>query len=214
MFFRQLRRPGRSATTVAPRRRWPTVRHARNPVRRPLYRWPFMRCFVAVWPAPDVVEALGALPRPSTPGLRWSSREQWHVTLRFLGDIDAQAVTDASAMLARAADGAVGAPLADGGPGTRFLGPGLLIWPVDGLTEVANEVERLTATIGKPPPSRSFYGHITLARGRQGADLRRSPHLVTSLALAWTATSLTLVESELHPDGARYRLVEEFPLPE
>ena len=170
-----------------------------------------MRCFVAVWPAPDVVEALGALPRPETPGLRWSSREQWHVTLRFLGDIDAQAVTDASAMLARAADSAVGAPRADGGPGTRFLGPGLLIWPVDGLTEVANEVERLTATIGKPPPSRSFYGHVTLARGRPGVDLRRSPHLVTSLALSWTATSLTLVESDLHPDGARYRVLEEFP---
>jgi 2'-5' RNA ligase len=134
-----------------------------------------MRCFVAVWPAPDIVEALEALPRPETPGLRWSSREQWHVTLRFLGDIDAQAVTDVSAMLARAADSAVGAPRADGGPGTRFLGPGLLIWPVDGLTEVANEVERLTDTFGKPPPSRSFYGHVTLA----GSPGRRSPPLTT-----------------------------------
>jgi len=172
-----------------------------------------MRCFVAVWPAPDVVEALGALPRPAMAGLRWSPREQWHVTLRFFGDIDAQAVTDASAVLARIADGAGEAPLADGGPGTRFLGPGLLIWPVDGLAHLANEVERLTAAIGKPPPSRSFYGHVTLARGRQGLDLRRATHLLTPLASSWTAASLTLVESELHPDGARYRLLDEFPFP-
>jgi len=172
-----------------------------------------MRCFVAVWPAPNVVEDLEALPRPETPGLRWSSREQWHVTLRFFGDIDAQALTDASAVLARAADRADRAPLVNGGPGTRFLGPGLLIWPVDGLAEVANEVERLTATIGKPPPSRSFYGHITLARGRRGVDLHRATHLLTPLALSWAATSLTFVESELHPDGARYRVLAEFPLP-
>jgi len=146
-------------------------------------------------------------------GLRWSTRGQWHVTLRFFGDIDAQAVTEASAVLVRAADGAGQAPLADGGPGTRFLGPGLLIWPVNGLAQMAAAVERLTAAIGKPPPTRSFYGHVTLARGRQGLDLRRATHLLAPLALSWTATSLTLVESELHPDGASYRVLEEFPFP-
>jgi RNA 2',3'-cyclic 3'-phosphodiesterase len=172
-----------------------------------------MRCFVAVWPAPEVVEALGALPRPETPGLRWSSREQWHVTIRFFGDIDAQAVTDASAVLARAADRADGAPLATGGPATRFLGPGLLIWPVGGLAGVVNDIERLTAKIGKPPPSRSFYGHVTLARGRQGVDLRRAAHLLAPLALSWTAASMALIESDLHPDGARYRVLAEFPFP-
>jgi 2'-5' RNA ligase len=172
-----------------------------------------MRCFVAVWPAPDVVVALGGLPRPAMAGLRWSSREQWHVTLRFFGDIDAQAATDASAALARAADGAGEAPLAEGGPGTRFLGPGLVVWPVEGLAQVADALGRLTATIGKPPPSRSFYGHVTLARGRQGVDLRRAAHLLSALVLSWTAASLTLVESELHPDGARYRVLEEFPFP-
>ncbi|HUC14083.1 MAG TPA: hypothetical protein VMS00_06495, partial [Acidimicrobiales bacterium] len=134
-------------------------------------------------------------------------------TLRFFGDIDARAVTDASAVLTRVVDASGEAPLADGGPGTRFLGPGLLIWPVEGLAQVANEVERLTATIGKPPPSRSFYGHVTLARGRQGLDLRRATRLLTPLALSWTVTSLTLVESELHPDRARYRVLEEFPFP-
>jgi len=205
---------------VAQGRRWlkggggPTATHGRKPLGRPLYRGPVMRCFVAMWPAPDVVEALEALPRPETPRLRWSSRDQWHVTLRFFGDIDAQAVTDASAVLARAVERAGGAPLANGGPGTRFLGAGLLVWPVEGLAEVANQVERLTATIGKPPPSRSFYGHVTLARGRQGVDLRRAPHLLTPLALSWTATSLTLVETELHSDGARYRVLEEFPFPD
>jgi 2'-5' RNA ligase len=172
-----------------------------------------MRCFVAVWPTPDVVTALEGLARPTMSALRWSSREQWHVTLRFFGDIDARSITNASAALARAAHGARQAPLAEGGPQTHFLGPGLVVWPVEGLAHVAMALEHLTATIGKPPPSRSFYGHLTLARGRQGVDLRRAPHLLAPLAVSWTATSLTLVESQLHPDGARYGVLEEFPFP-
>jgi len=116
-------------------------------------------------------------------------REQWHVTLRFFGDIDAQALTDASAVLARAADRADRAPLVNGGPGTRFLGPGLLIWPVDGLAEVANEVERLTATIGKPPPSRSFYGQYHPGPGTPGRGPSPRDALADPLALVLAATS-------------------------
>ena len=43
------------------------------------------RLFIAVWPPPDVVEQVAALPRPPVAGLRWTEPEQWHVTLRFLG---------------------------------------------------------------------------------------------------------------------------------
>ena len=54
-----------------------------------------MRLFVAVWPTPAVVEELGALPRPAAPGLRWTTADQWHVTLRFLGDADPGEAADA-----------------------------------------------------------------------------------------------------------------------
>jgi 2'-5' RNA ligase len=53
---------------------------------------------------------------------------------------------------------------------------------------------------------------MTIARGRQGADLRPARHLLTSLAMSWRVTSLSLVQSELHPDGARYRDIETFPI--
>ena len=172
-----------------------------------------MRCFVAVWPSPDVVDALAALPRPVAEGLRWSSKDQWHVTLRFFGELNDRALTDASAALVRAAAGLPSPLIADGGPCTRFLGPGLVVWPVEGLSAAATSVEQMTTAIGKPPPARDFYGHITLARGRQGLDLRRATELLTPLATSWAAASLTLVASELHPEGARYRVMQEFSLP-
>ncbi|MDQ1444823.1 MAG: hypothetical protein QOI20_1287, partial [Acidimicrobiaceae bacterium] len=46
------------------------------------------RLFVAVWPRPEVVDALARLPRPDVPGLRWTGPDHWHVTLVFLGASD------------------------------------------------------------------------------------------------------------------------------
>ncbi|MER3453020.1 MAG: RNA 2',3'-cyclic phosphodiesterase, partial [Acidimicrobiia bacterium] len=46
-----------------------------------------MRLFVAVWPPEEVLDVVAKLPRPGVVGLRWTSREQWHVTLRFFGSV-------------------------------------------------------------------------------------------------------------------------------
>ena len=46
-----------------------------------------MRAFVAVTVPPKVVDVLAAMERPAFDNLRWTTPEQWHVTLRFLGEI-------------------------------------------------------------------------------------------------------------------------------
>ena len=46
-----------------------------------------MRLFVAVVPPADAVAALGRLQHPEHPAIRWSPPSQWHVTLRFLGEV-------------------------------------------------------------------------------------------------------------------------------
>jgi RNA 2',3'-cyclic 3'-phosphodiesterase len=171
-----------------------------------------MRCFVAVWPNVDVVEALAALPRPAIDGLRWSGQDQWHVTLRFFGELDPGDVGLATEAVGLAAQGLDQPIVVHGGPGTRFLGPGLVIWPVEGLRPAAEAVERVSAHIGQPLPGRQFFGHLTIARGRRGADLRRERHVLAPLSCSWPVTSVSLVQSQLHPDGARYRILESFPI--
>jgi RNA 2',3'-cyclic 3'-phosphodiesterase len=167
-----------------------------------------VRCFAAVWPAPDVVSALAALPRPPLDAARWTTESQWHVTLRFFGDLSPAELESAGAALATVAGSLAERPTAQGGPGTRFLGPGLIVWPVAGLEKAAEAVEKATAGLGQPVPDRRFYGHTTIARGRRGSDLRRSRQALTPLAMAWPVSSLCLVKSELHPDGARYSDLE------
>lgn len=171
-----------------------------------------VRCFVAVWPTPAVVSALSALPRPAIDGLRWTTESQWHVTLRFFGDLSPAEVTNATAALSAMAGSWPEQPSANGGPGTCFLGPGLVVWPVEGLQAAAEAVERTTAQIGQPVPGRRFFGHMTMARGRRGADLRPARHVLSPLVASWPVTSLSLVQSELHPDGARYHDVERFSI--
>jgi RNA 2',3'-cyclic 3'-phosphodiesterase len=159
-----------------------------------------------------VLAALAALPRSPVPGRRWSTPDQWHVTLRFFGELGPTEVENASVALAAVA-GSWPAPFeVEGGPRTRFLGPGLVVWPVEGLTGVAQAVEQATAAIGQPVPERRFLGHVTVSRIRRGTGLHEDPRLLQPLSASWTVTSLSLVASELHPDGARYRDVQTFPL--
>jgi 2'-5' RNA ligase len=167
------------------------------------------RLFVAVWPPDDVLELIAALPRPDVEGLRWTTPEQWHVTLRFFGTAEVEDVVDA---LRRAVAPVARAEL---GPETGRFGKRVLHVPVAGLEEVAAAVVEGTREVGRPPEPRLFSGHLTLARARdrrRGVDMR--PLVGTPIRASWPVTDVSLVESHLHPRGANYEVVESVSLVE
>ena len=47
-----------------------------------------VRLFVAVSAPESVIGVLLGVDRPEVAGLRWTTEPQWHVTLRFLGEVD------------------------------------------------------------------------------------------------------------------------------
>jgi 2'-5' RNA ligase len=164
-----------------------------------------VRLFVAVWPSTEVLDAIAEFERPEVKGLRWTTPDQWHVTLRFLGECD---VDDA-----RGAFRSIEADVVDVtmGPTTARFGRRILHVPTEGLLSVATATVGATAELGHPPDQRPFAGHITLARSRRGdTDLR--PFTGLPLAGHWTAAEVTLVASHLGPGGARYEIVESLPL--
>lgn len=170
-----------------------------------------MRLFVAVWPDEAAVAQLAALNRPSIDGVRWTARSQWHVTLRFLGEVgDDDADTVASALRATAA----GVPVPTAVLGPEVTRVGNMLWaPVDGLAELARAVVGATESYGAPPEDRPFRGHITLARQRSRATGRplRSAH-GQPLAGSWGVSSIELVRSQLGREGSRYETVARLPL--
>ena len=166
------------------------------------------RLFVAVWPPDDVLDAVAALGRPSIAGLRWTTRDQWHVTLRFLGQ-----VADAGDAVAALA-GLAGGPgvQAAVGPATARFGHRILHLPVRGFEELAADAVRATAHVGQAPEDRPFAGHLTLARVAKGADVDLRRLAGTPIAGRWTAHEICLVESHLSPAGARYEVPARVPI--
>lgn len=171
------------------------------------------RLFVAVWPPADLVGRLAALPRPDVPGLRWTTPEQWHVTLRFLGRVEegqVESVVEALAGVAAAQAAQVVPVRAAAGPATGRFGHRVLHLPVDGLGGLARAVAAATAGVGEPPEDRAFSGHLTLARAKGRVNLR--PLMGMPVAAAWPVDEVALVESRLSAAGARYDVVARFPL--
>lgn len=119
------------------------------------------RLFVAVWPPDDVLNRLAVLPRPEVDGLRWTDQDHWHVTLRFLGQVDDIGAVKAALAGVAKANRPARVVL---GPAVDRFGQRVLHVPVTGLDEVAAAVVRSTAHLGKRPDDRPFNGHVTLAR--------------------------------------------------
>ncbi len=125
------------------------------------------RLFTGVEIPLGIAERLSYL-RGGLPGARWISTQNYHLTLRFMGDIDmiaAEAIAEALARVRRVAFS------------LRITGVGTLgtrkphaivarVEPSPPLTELQAEHERLMQRIGLPPEGRKYTPHITLARLR------------------------------------------------
>ena len=162
------------------------------------------RLFVTVWPPADVVGELTSLPRKDQRGVRFVPPENWHITLRFLGEADVDDV-------ATALDAAVFEPATVGlGPAVDVLAGRALIVPASGLERLAASVTACTRTIGERPRPR-FVGHLTLARLSPKARLPAA--IGARFDAGFDVDEVALVESRLHPDGARYETLQTWPVP-
>ena len=158
-----------------------------------------MRLFIGVWPPDEVRNQIAALDRPADEAVRWTGPDNWHVTLRFLGEVGDADVERVVAAMPRFA--AVDAEL---GPATKLLNPSVLVAPVSGLTELAQAVIDATRQIGQPPGEKAFTGHLTVARARGRGRIPRAL-AGAPIGATWRLDSIALIRSHLHAEGARYQ---------
>ena len=164
-----------------------------------------VRLFVAVLLPPDVLTLVRTVERPDAPRVRWTTVGQWHVTLRFLGEIadpDAVATSldDVPDVLRAARVPSVTAVL---GPSSAwFPGRRVLHVPVAGLDALAGTVAQVTAPWGHAPDDHRFTGHLTLARVG-GGDRGPAALAGASLAASWGVRDVSLMSSVLGPGGSR-----------
>jgi 2'-5' RNA ligase len=118
---------------------------------------------------PAEIAAQLAIYRGGLSGARWIEAENFHVTLRFIGDVDFAAARDIAASLDeepphRGFDVKIDALSAFGGARPRALIA--RVAPVAELLRLQADQERLMRRIGLEPETRKYTPHVTLARLR------------------------------------------------
>lgn len=161
------------------------------------------RLFVAVWPTSDVVAALRALRRKDERGVRFVPPENWHITLRFLGDADPDEATERLDQCELPVARARLAPAID------LLGQHSVVVPVSGVEGLAARVAAATRGVGVDQARRRYTGHLTIARLRKHAR----PPRVTGAPFdeSFEVAEVALVSSRLKESGAEYETLATWP---
>jgi 2'-5' RNA ligase len=155
--------------------------------------------------------------------VRWARPEQFHLTLRFLGDVS----SDRAAALREAVRAVCsGAPRLS----ARARGIGLfpnahsprVVWVgIDDnvrLTGLQSQIERAVRPFSTGPGGEHFAGHVTLGRfkpfkGPGIVELAARVAAMNDRILGeWTAQKVEIIRSELSSSGARHTTLAAFSL--
>ena len=182
-----------------------------------------MRLFVGLAVSDAVKEALERLTlrlRAKDDGLRWSTPDQWHVTLVFLGEVDDEARARLVRELAQVWQPALTLRMESLGV---FQRTGILHAQVEVTPELLRLYEAVAAAVkraGLEVEDRPYRAHITLARSRNRDGRKTMERLQRTvenreqqrLRERWDVAEFLLYESQLSPRGSTYVVRERFGL--
>jgi 2'-5' RNA ligase len=176
-----------------------------------------LRLFIAVPLPEDIQDALGAI-STGIPGAAWTPNDNMHLTLRFIGEVDAAAAHDIDDMLLGVRPPAFDLTI----EGVGHFGPlreARLLWAgvprVPQLVHLRDKVESAVVRAGQKPETRKFMPHVTLARlkGETGHHLANFLAENSLLRLGpFPVTHFTLFRSHLKRSGSVYEPLADYPL--
>ncbi len=148
---------------------------------------------------------------------RWVSAENYHITLRFIGDVDGATSERFCEALARIK--ATRFTLVLAGIGSFGRGRPRAVWagvgPSEPLAELARAHEQAALTAGLEPEGRKFHPHVTLARmrgGRASGVAEYLEHNGAFLSPAFAVTRFVLFSARESRGGGPYVAEHEYPL--
>lgn len=175
------------------------------------------RLFAAVDIGPGQAAALEQL-RDETLKARWTPPDQFHLTLRFLGDVE----EDTSDQLIEVLAEAKVEPFELGGDGLDVFPsrrrPRVLVARIDRhpqLMRLQQQIDRRVLGLGIPEDRRSFNPHVTLARlkGAGPQEVREFMKQHADFRLgAFRVDRFHLYRSDLGPNGAVHTVLETYRL--
>jgi 2'-5' RNA ligase len=184
-----------------------------------------MRLFIAVTipdELKDRIADIQARLRSAPADVKWVAKENFHITLKFLGDVPEEKVDPLVASMTQAVAGCPPFDLSFKGVGAF---PGVrsprVVWlgidqGVGELSRLAENLDRELDSQGFKKEKRGFSGHLTLGRVRspQNKDelVKRIAALSDAGVDAFTVRSVDLMQSFLHPHGSHYQCLRSISI--
>ena len=167
------------------------------------------RLFYALWPddATRAQLAEAALTIDIRDG-RAVRPENLHMTLHFLGEVDGDVAGELAAMTTAFEIAAFALEIGDTGwwRGARVAWLASLATPPE-LDQLFVHLQDYLHACGMAPDDRPFRPHITVAR-----KVRRAPRVSGSISVRWWVDDFALIASQTDPAGARYEVLNRWPL--
>ena len=156
--------------------------------------------------------------------VRWAKPEQFHLTLRFLGDVASDRVADLQESVRVVCAGAPVLLLRAQGVGffPHARSP-RVIWAgvnddENHLAELQKKIEGGVRPFTTEQGNEHFAGHVTLGRFKQFKRLEIRELMARAEVMKdrtfgeWTVQKIEIIRSELLPAGARYTSLAALPL--
>lgn len=158
-----------------------------------------------------------SLLRGGLPGARWIDVENYHLTLRFIGDVEGHVADEIVEALDRVDRPHFQVTLA--GVGAFGQKKPHAVWAGVGASPELNglqaEIERICQRVGVPSDPRKFMPHVTLARLRNTSPIEVAHYLSAHggfSALPFRAARFVLMSSRDSVGGGPYIVEEAWPL--
>lgn len=174
------------------------------------------RLFTALEIPRDAALSLSLL-RGGLPGARWVDVENYHLTLRFFGDVEGHVADEIANALDRVRRPGFSLTLsgvgAFGGKKPHAVWAGVAASP--DLYALQAEIERICQRLGLPADARKFMPHVTLARLKNGnpGDVARYLSARGNFStLPFRVGRFVLMSSRDSVGGGPYIVEEAWPL--
>lgn len=174
------------------------------------------RLFTALEIPHDAAMSL-ALLRGGLPGARWIDAENYHITLRFVGDVEGHVADEIANALDRVSRPSFTLELSGvgqfGGKKPHSIWAG--VTPKPELSQLQGEIERICQRLRLPADPRKFTPHVTLARLRN-SQIGDVAHYLSSrgnfASLPFKVKRFVLMSSRDSVGGGPYVIEESWPL--
>lgn len=181
------------------------------------------RLFIAIDIPESAYKAFAPL-RAGDMGWRWTAADQFHLTLRFLGDVPEDDITSVAEHIDAHFDPLAGEP--------RLSGEGLTVFPshrnprvlIERITsarwldDLHDQIKAGVQAAGFEAEERPYIPHLTLARIKHSSpqDVRAfiKRHDAAGRLSSIEAQAFHLYESDLKPGGAVHHVRHTWPLRE